>query len=81
MQKSEISTQSGQHWFPAHIKLNYLARWLINKMIFLHVVTPNLQKAGISNCICAAIPVLSKPAYRPLQGTGGGVQVVQGIPG
>jgi len=27
------------------------------------------------------IPVLYKPAYRPLQGTGGGVQVVQDIPG
>jgi len=27
------------------------------------------------------IPVLHKPAYRPLQGTGGGVQVVQDIPG
>jgi len=27
------------------------------------------------------IPVLYKPAYPPLQGTGGGVQVVQDIPG
>jgi len=27
------------------------------------------------------IPVLYKPEYRPLQGTGGGVQVVQDIPG
>ena len=42
---------------------------------------PDLLLSVTALTLLVGTPILDKPAYHPLQGTGGGVQVVQNIPG
>jgi len=79
--------------FPENIVNQYYSRRKIVLFIWNHTAISHCYQilCGSDAWSCLAtwprrtslkiILVLYKPAYRPLQGTGGGVQVVQDIPG